>query len=637
MPLDSDYFARPLIPAAAFVDESPSAFVERVGATTAAESEAAQALAEDSLVQSIARTEPKTARDTDAERLKRLLAKHGVKESHIRAAVMRSDLTNESLTAIMRSSDYGFLSPEKIAQVNAESSGFSYFSPEAALDIDAASIFAHLTTTFRFEGFVPVEFKMPNTLVVAVAEVRDTNRAKSAFSQFNTEWRIASPRTIQSLFQWHFAKTDEAFDAAYRRVKEIAEDSDDAPKRLGDLQMALIRHACYVGASDIAFQPMVKDTGGVVRLKINGTGELFRYIEPIVYRRLINRFLTANGSTDALKKGPIEAQVTFSDDQKKEYAEIYHRYSFRVQMIARSEQLPLEYTTIVVRILDQNAEVTDLDRLGFDAADLKTLRKAMRSAHGLVLTTGPTGSGKTTTTYAMLSEIDPIEKWTQSIERPIEYTKGLWMQYQVPMVKSEADGTADLLKGLLRNAPDIIYLAEVRDGPIGQQLLRASNTGHLAFSSLHNNDAASALARLRDLGLDMSDVAGVLLVILAQRLVRTLCHTCRLVEDRQEAFDEIKKAQGYLGAYLKHRTPSLFRAGRGCPACKFTGYRSRQMVYELLATTPTAKRMIAEGVAPYLIAQQFIPADRTLRSRAVRLMAAGVTSYEEVERLEERE
>jgi type II secretory ATPase GspE/PulE/Tfp pilus assembly ATPase PilB-like protein len=277
--------------------------------------------------------------------------------------------------------------------------------------------------------------------------------------------------------------------------------------------------------------------------------------------------------------------------------------------------------------------VTDLDRIGFDADDQKFLRRALRAAHGLVLTTGPTGSGKTTTTYAMLSEIDPVEQWIQSIERPIEYTEGLWMQYQVPMAKSEEEGTADLLKGLLRNAPNVIYVAEVRDGPIGRQLVRASNTGHLAFSSLHNNDAGSALSRLRDLGLDMGDVAAVLLVILAQRLVRTLCLHCRVEDDRPEAWAEIDRAAGYV----TDKPKTIYRAGAGCPHCKFTGYRSRRMVYELLRVTPTARRLIGAGHPPHEIAERFIPAERTLRSRAVRLMAAGMTSFEEVDRLEERE
>jgi len=630
MPLDSEFFLKPAMGGSAFIEDAPAAAEEAL-AGALLQSALATASSQEPVVTEV-EVPATTARDVDSERLQNLLRKYGVKESHIRASVMRSRLTSESLTTIMRSSDYGFLSPERIAQVNAEMSNFPYFSPEDAEEVDSMSILAKVKD-FKFEGFVPVQYLASGTLVVAVAETRDTNKAKSAFSQFNTEWRIASPRTIQSLYQWHFANTEEAFDVAYKRVKDIAEDADDAPKRLADLHMALIRHACYVGASDIAFHSMVKDTGGVVRLKVNGVGEIFRYIEATVYKRLINRFLTQNGNTDNLKKGPIEGQMTFGAEQQREYAEIYNRYSFRVEMIMRSEIVPMEFTSVVIRVLDQNAEVTDLDRLGFDPDDLKILRKAMRSAYGLILTTGPTGSGKTTTTYAMLSEIDPVENWIQSIERPIEYTKGLWMQYQVPMTKSEAEGTAELLKGILRNAPNVIYVAEVRDGPIGGQVIRAANTGHLAFSSLHNNDAGSALSRLRDLDLDMGDVAGVLLVILAQRLVRTLCHSCRVPDEREEAKEEIRRAEKYLGG----KDVTLFRASDGCLSCKFTGYRSRRMVYELLHVTPKARRLITEGTAPYLVAQEFIAPERTLRSRAVRLMAAGITSYEEVERLEERE
>ncbi|MCP1121003.1 GspE/PulE family protein [Robbsia andropogonis] len=639
MPLDSDFFTGGPLTRQGLLAESASA------------AETARVLAQDSArigvsvnllgvaqpVAEVADSSSASIEDADAQKLERLLRKHGVKEAHIRASILRARLTGEALTTIMRSNDYGFLSPERIAQVNAEMSGFAYFSPDDANCIDANTIRARVPP-FKLAGFVPVQFQAPNNLVVALTEVRDSNRARSEFNAFNVEWRIASPRTVQTLYQRHFARSDEAFDKAYEAVRTMREDDDKAAVRLGNLEMALIRHACYCGASDIALQAMVKDTGGIVRLKINGVGELFRYLERDIYRRLVNRLVVSNGNTDALKKGPIEAQIAFSPEQQREYAEIYHRYAFRVQMIRRSEMQSDEYTSIVIRILDQNAEATDIDRLGFDDEDLRLLRKAMRSAYGLILTTGPTGSGKTTTTYAMLSEIDPVENWIQSIERPIEYTKGLWMQYQVPMAKSEAEGTADLLKGLLRNAPNVIYVAEVRDGPIGMQLLRASNTGHLAFSSLHNNDAASALSRLRDLGLDMSDVGGVLLVIVAQRLVRTLCVTCRVPDDRAEVLTEVERAGSYLGAVLGGHPATLYRASaEGCAACKFTGYRSRAMVYEMLHMTPRVRRLIAQGTAPYLIAQEFIPADRTLRSRAVRLMARGITSYEEVERLEERE
>jgi type II secretory ATPase GspE/PulE/Tfp pilus assembly ATPase PilB-like protein len=184
-----------------------------------------------------------------------------------------------------------------------------------------------------------------------------------------------------------------------------------------------------------------------------------------------------------------------------------------------------------VRLLDRQSNAAEFEALEFDSETSRKLKEYSQSKTGLVLVTGPTGSGKTTTLYAMIKQIDPTERWIQTIENPIEYRHGLWFQYEVPKAAGEEKGAAKLLKGLLRNAPDVCLVGEVRDAEVGNILLELSNTGHLVFSTLHNNNAALALTRLKNFGLDMYGLASVLQGILAQRLVRTLCRHCSIEDN----------------------------------------------------------------------------------------------------------
>lgn len=562
--------------------------------------------------------------------LETALREIGVKELHIRAAMQRSAMTGESLTAIMRGSDYGFLSPEKIARVNAKLEGLEYFQPHEIESIDPEAV-RQITSIDRFQGFIPVAYdKGSETLTVLIPEARDSNNAQNALGTVRIKWMIASERVIQAIYRRFFSNTEKQFDDAYKRLTTVDPNDAGSSAVLREVICALIRHACYAGASDIGLQPMKTETGGIIRLKINGTGQIFRFLEWPVFQRIVVGLFNDAGKAEKVREAPQEGKFEFKveNGEIERYSDIANRYAFRVEFIYTVDTKSLAHSTIVMRILDQQADVTDFDQLGFDAGTEARLRDYFNQQNGLILVTGPTGSGKTTTLYAGMSEIDPIERWVQSIENPIEYGKGTWMQYQVPKIGSETDGAKALLKGLLRNAPDVVLMGEVRDAEICEVLVELANTGHLVFATLHTNNAALSISRIKKFGVDMAGVASVLLGVLAQRLIKTLCPTCKVPDDSAETVQEMRKPWLTIKG-----TPTPFKVGEGCSHCAYQGYRRRRMIYELLNITPEICTMIERGDPPSEIARHGIDEKMTLRANALRLVAKGITSMDEVKRL----
>ena len=558
--------------------------------------------------------------------LEDVLRKAGVKESHIRVAMQRQRVTGESLTDIMRPSDYGFLTPEKIAQVNAEVENLPYFAPGQAQMIDSRQFSGFEMPTF--EGFVPVA-QSGEELTVAIAESRDSNKARHAFSRFRVDCVIASERTIQSVYRMHFANTHELFDEALNRLQTANPEDEGSVGLLRELVLCAIRHACYQSASDIMFQSMATNTGGVIRLKVSGEGEIFRFVSWDVYKRLINHFVAECGKQQEIQHQPIEHRFALKSDEVTRFADIANRYQFRAMLIGRNSGGDDAFASMTMRILDQQADAADLTQLGFDPVTEKKIQRYSQMKTGLFLVTGPTGSGKSTTLYGALKLIDPVSRWVQTIENPIEYSHGLWMQYQVPRsAADEGAGAALILKGLLRNAPDVILQGEVRDAEIGRLLLELANTGHLAMSTLHANTAADAITRLKLFGLDMPGLASVLLGILAQRLVRCLCPKCKIPEDRPEVLAQM------TAEWLRSLQPKPHQANPGgCPFCNYTGYHGRHMVYELLDVNANVVKAIEEDRPPNVIAQAGIEQNGTLRANAIRLVAKGLTSMDVVNQL----
>jgi general secretion pathway protein E len=281
---------------------------------------------------------------------------------------------------------------------------------------------------------------------------------------------------------------------------------------------------------------------------------------------------------------------------------------------------------VVLRLLDKQAGRLDLTGLGMADTTLATLRDLVRQPHGIILVTGPTGSGKSTTLYAALSQLDAKSSNIVTVEDPIEYDLDGVGQTQV---NPRIDLTfARALRAILRQDPDVVMIGEIRDLETAQIAVQASLTGHLVLATLHTNDAAGAVVRLVDMGIEPFLVASSLLGVLAQRLVRRLCPACRRAHAPDAA--ELALLANGNGGHADH---PLFSAP-GCEACAFTGYQGRSGIFELLLIDDESRRLIHDRAAEadlrdHARARGMIG----LREDGMRWVRAGETSLEEVLRV----
>ncbi len=440
----------------------------------------------------------------------------GLPANQIRLARLRADLTGEHLAQVL--ADFGLLSGESVARAFALEHGqLAYFSPEQARAVDALALARLALAVPDSPGFVPVAWD-GHTLTVAVEDGAGLLAAGNAFHRYACRFVFASRQTIRHVWGRCFSDSAGQFDRCLQAFRQ-----EGVPNGVGGevrgLLLALLRHACHAGASDIHLYR----TGsvGLVRVTVDGVGQVFRVVSEEAFERLITRLIhDARIREDELRlAGLREGALELAELASLPEGRFLARYAFRVELgVARSGR------TAVIRVLDRDSDAADFDSLGFDPEAALVLRRLVQQHSGLVLVTGPTGSGKTTTLYALLKLIDPEQVSIQSIEHPVEYHHGLWMQYEVRR-QTEHEGLewARWLKGLLRNAPRVILMGEVRDGETARILMEAANTGHLVFTTLHANSAASAVGRLRRLGVAGGDLADALQLVLAQRLLRCLC------------------------------------------------------------------------------------------------------------------
>ena len=280
--------------------------------------------------------------------------------------------------------------------------------------------------------------------------------------------------------------------------------------------------------------------------------------------------------------------------------------------------------SIVMRLLQRSSVFLPLDKLGFPADTLKRFESLIKRPHGIILVTGPTGSGKTTTLYGALDKINSPDRKIITVEDPVEYQlKGV---NQIPVKPKIGLTFATGLRHIVRQDPDVILVGEIRDLETAEIAIQASLTGHLVFSTLHTNDAPAAITRLQDMGVEPYLVASVLEAVLAQRLVRRICGSCR-VQDTPSAAD-----LDALGVTAPPGT-RLFR-GKGCEECRGTGYRGRMGIYELFPITEDARSLVLRRAASRDIRQYAVSAGMvTLRMDGWRRACEGLTTVEEILRV----
>ena len=548
-------------------------------------------------------------------RIELVLRQLGLPDNQIRLAQLRADLTGEHPAQVL--ADFGLMSGERVAQaLSLEHGSMTYLSPAEAARVHRQRFGQLALEVPDTAGFVPVDWN-GTCLTVAVADGACLRAAGNALHRLDCRFVFASRQSIRRIWGRCFSDAGPQFDDAVTRFSAVATQPAQALGGEGNevrtLLLALLRQACHAGASDIHLYR----TGvvGLVRLTIDGVGQVFRMLPEACYERLLTRLIhDARAREDELRQSGLrEAALDLGELLALPEGRFLQRFAFRIELgHAHSGR------TAVIRILDRDSDTADFDSLGFDAEAAAELRRQVQQSCGLVLVTGPTGSGKTTTLYALLKLIDPERVSIQSIENPVEYHHGLWMQYEVRrLADHEGAEWARWLKGLLRNAPQVILMGEVRDGETARILMEAANTGHLVFTTLHANSAAAAVGRLRRLGVEAGDLADALQLVLSQRLLRALCPACAVPDPQADA-----------------GCPGLHRAApQGCPACGGSGYRGRLLVYELLQVNAQVRELILAGAPSDALRAAGLVGARSLWHNGQRLVAAGLTSAHELERV----
>ncbi|MET0351549.1 MAG: GspE/PulE family protein, partial [Rhizobacter sp.] len=363
-------------------------------------------------------------------------------------------------------------------------------------------------------------------------------------------------------------------------------------------------------ASDIHLEPR-RDLA-VIRFRIDGVMHTVYQLPPGVMSAMIARVKLLGRMDVVERRRPLDGRIKTRNPQGDE-----------VEM--RLSTLPTAFgEKMVMRIFDPDTTVKKLDALGFGAHDAQRWEALTARAHGIILVTGPTGSGKTTTLYSTLKRLATDEVNVCTIEDPIEMIQPAFNQTQVQPTLDL--GFAEGLRALMRQDPDIIMVGEIRDLETAEMAIQAALTGHLVFSTLHTNDAASAITRLVDLGVPPYLIGATVIGVLAQRLVRTLCVACKQPDEATTA----ESLNGFIKPWTLNGKVRAYKPV-GCLECRMTGYRGRAGLYELLDVTDTARNSVSPVPDISALRRQALKDGmRPLRLAGAMKIAEGVTTVEEV-------
>jgi type IV pilus assembly protein PilB len=463
------------------------------------------------------------------------------------------------------------------------------------------------------------------TLTVAMADPSDMGLLEDLkfVTRFDLFPVIAGEYTLRALIEKHYQqgnqqelenllKDMEAAGEDLEVVEEREEETvtqaqlEDAP--VVKLINGLLIEAVKRGASDIHIEPFEHE----IRVRYRIDGALLEIMRPPLKMKA--------ALTSRIK---ILSQLNIAERRVPQDGRLKLKMGNRV-IDFRVSTLPVLFgEKIVMRILDKGNLTLDLTKFGFEAKAEKDLMRAILNPYGMVLVTGPTGSGKTTTLYSALSRVNTPEVNIMTAEDPVEYNL---MGINQVLVRNEIGLTfAAALKAFLRQDPNIIMIGEIRDLETGGIAIKAALTGHLVLSTLHTNDAASTITRMIDMGVEAFNVASAVNLVVAQRLVRRICKDCK--GPHQYTDEELST----LGTDLEKLRAISFMKGTGCDTCSGTGYKGRAGLYEVMALSPELRRQILRGASVSEMQEQAVLEGMlTLRMDGMKKVERGVTTLEEV-------
>lgn len=391
-------------------------------------------------------------------------------------------------------------------------------------------------------------------------------------------------------------------------TQDLLESEDDAP--IIKLINATLSEAIKEGASDVHIETFEKQL--TIRFRVDG---------------ILREVLKPNRKLASLLVSRIKVMARLDIAEKRVPQD--GRISLRIAgrgVDVRVSTMPSSHgERVVLRLLDKNQARLNLKDLGMTESVRKRFNHLIHRPHGIILVTGPTGSGKSTTLYAGLTDLNSKDRNILTVEDPIEYNIEGIGQTQV---NSKVDMTfARGLRAILRQDPDVVMIGEIRDLETAQIAVQASLTGHLVMSTLHTNTAVGAVTRLQDMGVETFLLSSSLLGVLAQRLVRTLCHDCREAHQADEA--EL--------ALLSQSKPTTIYRPTGCESCNYSGYKGRTGIHELLEVDDVVREMIHNGASESEIERQARTVSSGIRGDGVSKVLAGITTLEEVLRVTREE
>jgi MSHA biogenesis protein MshE len=403
---------------------------------------------------------------------------------------------------------------------------------------------------------------------------------------------------------------DEELQESALDLADFAVDATDSEAPVVKLLQKIFEEAINTKASDIHIEPDEK----VLRIRTRIDGVLLEQVmnEKRIASALVVRLKLMSGMDISEKRLPQDGRFNLKVK--------HHNIDVRIST------MPVQFgESVVMRLLDQTDGVRSLDTVGMPPHLIDRFRKAITRPHGLVLVTGPTGSGKTTTLYGALAELNKPEKKIITVEDPVEYR--LPRISQVQLHEKIGLTFASVLRATLRQDPDILLVGEIRDAESAEIALRASMTGHMVLSTLHTNDAITSAMRLLDIGVDGYLVATALKAIVAQRLVRRICNSCI------QPYSPDANEHQLLAVIGKGRDYSnvVFKKGTGCPRCHNTGYRGRIGVFEILELNQTmAEALRVNDINAFTRAANDVPDFITLSEAALAYAIDGLTTLDEV-------
>lgn len=541
-----------------------------------------------------------------------------LEEASLKELIDRQRATGQSMLTVIK--DSGLLDEDELSRIVAAANHIDFvnISPE---DIDpmAAHLISYETATRH--SLIPIR-KEDGTLFVAMSSplnlsIRDEIERKTGYRVVPL---AATPSAIKQAIHYHFDVANVTRQAIVSmRLKDTTLKQRDGESKtphsqktpetpITKLVSSIISAAIDVRASDIHIEPQEPDMR--VRYRVDG-----------FLRDAID--IPSSAQLELISHLKIMADMDISEHRIPQDGHIStHQKGINYDL--RVSSLPsVRGEKIVLRILEKNSNRWSLNNVVTGSEDNQKMRELASRPYGMLLVTGPTGSGKTTTLYALLKLLNEPHKNIVTVEDPVEYCLDGITQVQV---RPKAGMTfAAALRSILRQDPDIILLGEIRDLETAEIAVSAAQTGHLVLSTLHTNDAISAIARLTDLGVPSFMVASALLGSVAQRLVRTLCPDCK----------KAKKPNKHERKLLADTatTVDTLHHGKGCNKCCQSGYLGRKSIYEILQVSPTIRKMIVKACGEHEIKEQAIAEGmRTLDASALAEVLNGTTTLDEVTR-----